>query len=52
MICKGKRGIYEEDKDLTPERVVKKIKDESDSFLSKRKLSLKRIKPKDLISVS
>jgi hypothetical protein len=41
--------IYEDDKNLTKEQVVKKINDESDSFISKHKLTLKRNKPKDLI---
>ena len=40
--------IYEEEKDMTPEQRVKKIKEESDKFMVERKLVLKRIKTKKL----
>jgi hypothetical protein len=44
-IHKIMEDIYEEDKELTPAQRVKKIKEESNSFLLEHKLSLKRIKP-------
>lgn len=40
--------IYEEEKVLSAEQRVKKIKEESDKFMMERKLSLKRIKPKKI----
>jgi hypothetical protein len=40
--------IYEEEKDLSPEQKVKKLKEESDKFIAERKLSLKRVKPTGL----
>ena len=36
--------IYDEEKDLNREQRLKKIREESDRFLSERKLSLKRVK--------
>lgn len=36
--------IYDEEKDLNREQRLKKIREESDKFLSERKLSLKRVK--------
>lgn len=44
--------IYEEEKVLSAEQRVKKIKEESDKFMMERKLSLKRVKPKELKSLS
>lgn len=40
--------IYEEEKDLTPEQRIKKIRKESEKFLLERKLTLKRVKSKEL----
>jgi hypothetical protein len=40
--------IYEEEKGLSAEQRVKKIKEESGKFIQERKLSLKRTKPKEL----
>lgn len=40
--------IYEEEKKLSSEQRVKKIKEESDKFMLERKLSLKRVNPKEL----
>ena len=40
--------IYEEEKRLNIEQRVKKLREESDKFMLERKLSLKRIKPKEL----
>ena len=37
-------GIYEEEKDLTIEQRLKKLKKESDSFLAEHKLKLTRVK--------
>jgi len=39
--------IYEEEKELTPEQQLKKLKEESDRFLSERKLNLKKVKRAD-----
>ncbi len=36
--------IYDEEKDLNREQRLTKIREESDKFLSERKLSLKRVK--------
>lgn len=36
--------IYDEEKDLNREQRLKKIREESDRFLSERMLSLKRVK--------
>ena len=40
--------IYDEEKDLTPEQRIKRLREESDKFLSDRGLRLKRIKPKKI----
>ncbi|MEW6607681.1 MAG: hypothetical protein AB1414_09565 [bacterium] len=40
--------IYEEEKKLSFEQRVKKIRDESDKFILERKLGIKRVKPKEL----
>lgn len=40
--------IYEEEKELSAEQRVKKIREESDKFMTERKLNLKRLKPKEV----
>ena len=40
--------IYEEEKDLTPQQRLEKLKEESDRFMSERKLNLKKVKRTDL----
>ncbi len=40
--------IYEEEKELSSEERVKKLREESNKFMLERKLSLKRVKPKEL----
>jgi len=40
--------IYDEEKDLTSEQRIKRLREESDRFLSERGLHLKRIKPKEI----
>ena len=40
--------IYDEEKDLTPEQRIKRLREESDKFLSERGLHLKHIKPKEI----
>ena len=40
--------IYEEEKNLTPEQRIKKLREESEKFLLERQLNLKRAKPKEL----
>lgn len=40
--------ISDEEKGLTPEQRIKKIREESDRFLSERHLDLKRVKPKEI----
>ena len=40
--------IYEEEKNLTPEQMIKKLREESEKFLLERQLNLKRAKPKEL----
>jgi len=40
--------IYEEEKGLNVEQRVKKIREESDKFMTERKLNLKRVKPEEL----
>lgn len=37
--------IYDEEKELTPEQKIKRIREESDEFMRQRKLHLKRVKP-------
>jgi hypothetical protein len=44
--------IYEEEKVLSADQRVKKIREESDRFVMERKLSLKRVKTKELKSLS
>ena len=40
--------IYEEEKGLNAEQRVKKLREESEKFMLERKLSLKRVKLKEL----
>jgi len=40
--------IYEEEKGLSAEQRVEKIRQESDKFMVERKLNFKRVKPKEL----
>lgn len=40
--------IYEEEKGLSAEQRIKKIREESDKFMMERNLSLRRIKPEEL----
>jgi hypothetical protein len=40
--------IYEEEKGLSAEQRIKKIREESDKFMMERNLNLKRIKPKEV----
>ncbi|MEK6545552.1 MAG: hypothetical protein AAB257_06190 [Nitrospinota bacterium] len=40
--------IYEEEKGLSAEQRVKKLREESDKFMLEWKLNLKRAKPKEL----
>lgn len=40
--------IYDEEKNLTPEQRIKKLREESERFLSERRLNLKRVKPREL----
>ncbi len=44
--------IYEEEKVLSADQRVKKIREESDRFVMERELSLKRVKTKELKSLS
>ena len=44
--------IYEEEKVLSADQRVKKIREESDRFVRERKLSLKRVTTKELKSLS
>ena len=39
--------IYEEEKGLTADERLKKLKEESDAFLSERKLNLRKVKRAD-----
>jgi hypothetical protein len=39
--------IYEEEKGLSAEERVRRIKEESDKFMAERKLSLRRVEPKE-----
>jgi len=45
-------NIYEEEKVLSTDQRVKKIREESDRFVMERKLNLKRVKIKELKSLS
>ncbi len=40
--------IYEEEKNLSAEQRIKKLREESDKFMLERKLKLKRVNPKEL----
>lgn len=40
--------IYKEEKRLSAEQRVKRIREESDKFMLERKLNLKRVIPKEL----
>lgn len=44
--------ISDEEKGLTPEQRIKKIREEADSFLSERNLELKRVMPKEVRHVA
>lgn len=44
--------IHQEEKDLTPERRIRKLREESDRFLLERNLSLRRVRPKELEKVA
>jgi len=44
--------IYDEEKKLTPEQRIKKLREESDRFLLERNLNLKRVNPKELRHVA
>lgn len=38
--------IYDEEKDLTPEERIKRLRDEAERFLTERKLKLTRTRPR------
>lgn len=40
--------ISDEERGLTPEQRIKKLREEADRFLSERNLNLKRVKPKEV----
>ncbi len=40
--------ISDEEKGLTPEQRIKKLREEADRFLLDRKLNLRRVKPKEV----
>ncbi|HBR16581.1 MAG: hypothetical protein A3G39_01980 [Deltaproteobacteria bacterium RIFCSPLOWO2_12_FULL_43_16] len=40
--------VYDEEKNLTFEQRIKKLREESERFLSERKLDLKRVQPREL----
>jgi hypothetical protein len=40
--------ISDEEKGLTPEQRIKKLREEADRFLLERNLGLKRVKPKEV----
>ena len=40
--------IYEEEKGLSAEQRIKKLREESDKFMRERGLNLKRVKPKEI----
>ncbi len=44
--------ISDEEKGLTPEQRIKKLREEADRFLLERKLDLKRVKPKEVRHVA
>ena len=43
--------FYEEDKDLTPDQKVKKIRDESERFMIEHGLYLRKVKSRQFIRV-
>ena len=47
-IHKVMENIYEEEKKLTLEQRIKRLREESEGFLLERQLNLKRVKPKEL----
>ncbi|MBI2472525.1 MAG: hypothetical protein HYV59_15000 [Planctomycetes bacterium] len=44
--------ISDEEKGLTPEQRIKKLREEADRFLLERKLDLRRVKPKEVRHVA
>ena len=44
--------IYEEEKSLSSEQRIKRIREESDKFIQERNLDLKRVRPKEIKSIS
>ena len=44
--------ISDEEKGLTPEQRIKKLREEADRFLLERKLDLRRVKPKEVRDVA
>ncbi|MDO8140457.1 MAG: hypothetical protein Q6358_03075 [Candidatus Brocadiales bacterium] len=40
--------ISDEEKGLTPEQRIKKLREEADRFLIERNLNIKRVKPKEV----
>lgn len=44
--------IYDEERDLTPEQRIRRLREESDKFLLERKLSLRRVRPKERKPIS
>jgi len=44
--------ISDEQKGLTPEQRIKKLREEADRFLLERKLDLRRVKPKEVRPVA
>jgi hypothetical protein len=44
--------ISDEEKNLTPEQRIKKIREEADRFLLERNMELKRVKPKEVRHVA
>jgi len=40
--------IDDDERDLTPEQRIERIREEADRFLSERKLNLKKVKSKEL----
>ena len=44
--------IYDDEKNLTPEERIEKLREESERFLLERKLYLKRVKSKEINHIS
>lgn len=44
--------ISDEERGLTPEQRIKKLREEADRFLLERNLNLKRVKPKEVRHVA